>query len=309
METDIKQTILIVDDERLSSAVLNNILSPEYSILMARSGGAALKTAEEAVPDLIVLDIIMPDMNGFDVLKNLKNNVVTSKIPVIFITGLKKVQDEETGFLLGAVDYITKPFVATIVKARVNTHTQIARQMRMIENLGMIDPLTNIPNRRNFDERLDLEWKRAIRDKRPVSFLMIDLDNFKQFNDTHGHLRGDALLKAVSKAFTSCIKRPADLAARLGGEEFGIILPDTDLNGAMKVAEDIRAAVEAVRIPAAYDKQNKLSTTVSIGAVTWYPQIKDSALELIAKADKYMYIAKKTGKNRVYTELPENSGR
>ncbi|MDR1160428.1 MAG: diguanylate cyclase [Syntrophomonadaceae bacterium] len=307
METDNKQTILIVDDERLSSAVLNNILSPAYSILMSRSGKTALEIAAQAIPDLIVLDIIMPDMNGFDVLKNLKNNAVTSKIPVIFITGLNNVRDEENGFLLGAVDYITKPFIGTIVKARVNTHMQIVRQMRMIENLGMIDPLTYIPNRRNFDERLDMEWKRAIRDKRPISFLMIDLDNFKQFNDAYGHLQGDELLKTVAKVFASCIRRPADLAARLGGEEFGVILPNTDLNGAMKVAEDIRAMTEAVRITISNQK-NKASSTVSIGAVTRYPETEDSALELIAKADEYMYTAKKNGKNRVYTELPPVPG-
>jgi diguanylate cyclase (GGDEF)-like protein len=195
------------------------------------------------------------------------------------------------------VDYITKPFKNALVTARVRTHIQIIHQMRMIERLGLVDPLTDIPNRRCFDDRIGVEWRRAIREQRPVAFMMMDVDKFKAYNDTYGHPQGDTLLKTIARIFTAAARRPGDMAARLGGEEFGVLLPDTGLEGALEIAEDIRSRVQAARIPTA---DGKITTvTISIGVVSQVPSV-DAALEaFIAQADGYLYTAKKTGRNQV----------
>jgi diguanylate cyclase (GGDEF)-like protein len=183
--------------------------------------------------------------------------------------------------------------------ARVRTHIQILSQMRTIERLGLTDPLTNIANRRSFDDRINLEWRRSIRKKLPISFLMMDLDNFKQYNDTYGHPQGDALLKTVACIFAAEAKRSSDMAARLGGEEFGVLLPDTDLDGALDIAEKIRRSVEAARVPIA-DGSALTAATVSIGAVSAVPTEYDALRDFVEKADENLYRAKNTGKNRVY---------
>jgi diguanylate cyclase (GGDEF)-like protein len=292
--------VLVVDDEKANLMVLNKILSSEYVVLTAKSGGEGLSRVSSDRPDLILLDIVMPDMNGFDLLKTLKASPETRAIPVIIITGLDNEADEEKGFVLGAVDYITKPFKNAIVIARVRTHIQIVHQMRTIERLGLVDPLTDIPNRRCFDDRINLEWRRAIRDKKPIAFMMMDVDKFKTYNDTYGHPQGDILLKAIAGVFTSVVRRPGDIAARLGGEEFGVLLPDTPLEGALEIAEEIRAKVEAVRISAVDGKIT--TTTISIGVVSLVPSADTTIEAFVAKADEYLYAAKETGRNRVCSE-------
>jgi diguanylate cyclase (GGDEF)-like protein len=293
-----KYVILAVDDEKVNLCMLNQILSSDYTVLIAKSGKEALKRVEREHPDLILLDIIMPDMSGFDVIDELKKSEHASKIPVIFITGLSADEDEEKGFSLGAVDYITKPFKNAIVRARVRTHIQVIDQIRTIERLGLIDPLTDIPNRRSFDRHLDIEWRRCVRDRRPISFLMMDLDKFKNYNDTYGHPQGDVLLKDVSKIFTRAARRPSDMAARLGGEEFGILLPDAELDSATAIAEKVRSEVESARI-SAEDGSITAPITISIGVVSTVPQKDDDAKEFIARADEYLYRAKDAGRNRV----------
>jgi len=192
-----KFKILIVDDSRFNLEVLSRILLaaaaetndpdyPQYIIATASSGPEALEKVISEKPDLVLLDIIMPGMSGFDVLAEFKKNEETRGVPVIIISGLADENDEEKGLLLGAVDYITKPFKNSIVIARVKTHLKIVEQMRIIERLSIIDQLTNIPNRRYFDNRINSEWKRAIREKADISILMIDVDHFKKFNDTYG---------------------------------------------------------------------------------------------------------------------------
>ncbi|GHT93443.1 hypothetical protein AGMMS49545_12750 [Betaproteobacteria bacterium] len=298
MADEVKQTILIVDDEKTNLLALNKILSPDYAISLAKSGALALALAQEIKPDLILLDIMMPDMNGFEVLAKLKDTEITAHIPVIFVTGLESEQDEEKGFLLGAVDYIKKPFRGTIVKARVNTHLQIVRQMRIIENHSLTDALTGLPNRRRFDAHIRTEWRRAIRDKTPISFLMMDIDNFKTYNDTYGHPQGDKLLQAAAKIFMTATQRPDDLAARLGGEEFGLLLPDTDLEGAMQVAEKIRTSMEKSRIPTV-NGSRVTHATLSIGAVSILPGTEDTIPTFLTLADNNLYAAKRTGRNRI----------
>jgi diguanylate cyclase (GGDEF)-like protein len=298
MDSDLKQTILIVDDERANLLALKKILSPDYVVSLAKSGKLALALVLENKPDLVLLDILMPDMDGFEVLARLKDAEETTHIPVIFVTGLDNEQDEEKGFRLGAVDYIKKPFKGAIVKARVNTHLQIVRQMHTIEELSMTDPLTGLPNRRRFDDHMQAEWKRAIRAKTPISFMMMDIDKFKTYNDTYGHPQGDRLLQATAKIFMSSIQRPGDLAARLGGEEFGLLLPETDLDGALHVAERIRAAIEANRVPTA--DGDMTTATISIGVVSLQPESSDTIPAFLTQADNNLYTAKETGRNRVF---------
>jgi diguanylate cyclase (GGDEF)-like protein len=296
-----RECILVVDDDPANLMVLNQILSSEYTVLTAKTGEEALDRAQEEGPDLILLDILLPGIDGFEVLRKLKASVDTQFIPVMFITALDKDEDEEKGLLLGAVDYITKPFRNGIVLARVRAHLQILRQMRMIEHLGLTDPLTNIPNRRCFDDHLAVEWKRAIRNKRCLSFLMMDLDKFKIYNDTYGHPQGDVLLISLARIFATAARRPGDLAARIGGEEFGLLLPDTEAEAARQIAEEIRAEVEGARIPLL---DGKLITriTISIGVSGLVPSPDDPILGLLKKADQRLYKAKESGRNRVCAE-------
>ncbi|UQZ88362.1 diguanylate cyclase response regulator [Deltaproteobacteria bacterium Smac51] len=297
MSSERQFNILVVDDDRSNLDVLVHILKSDYQVQVAKSGEVALKIANQYQPDLILLDVLMPDLDGFEVLTRLKESDVTRHIPVIFITGLVNVEDEEKGFLLGAVDYIVKPFNNAIVQARVRTHIKIIKQMRMIERLGLIDALTDVPNRRAFDHQVDVEWSRAVRQKNPLSMMIIDVDKFKVYNDTYGHPQGDVLLQAVAKTLQKSLKRPADFMARIGGEEFSVILPATDLNGALQMAEDLRANVEACRISGPDAASS--SVTVSIGVSSIIPSADDLQPDFIARVDAALYEAKRTGRNRV----------
>ncbi|GHV92202.1 hypothetical protein AGMMS50268_27050 [Spirochaetia bacterium] len=293
-----KFSLMIVDDSGTNLTAMDAILNPDYQIYTADSGELALKLIPEKLPDLVLLDLIMPGMDGFQVLKKLKKNPNTRRIPVIFITGSGNETDEEQGFALGAVDYIRKPFNNELVKARIKTHIEILEQLRANEQLVLTDPLTGIANRRNFDERFMMEWRRAIREKTAISFLMMDLDKFKSYNDTYGHPQGDALLKTAAKVFEAKMRRPGDFAARLGGEEFGIILPNTTLEAALTIAEDVRAGIEALYIPT-FDESKITSTTISIGVVSKIPVKGDRIEDFITRADKNLYAAKDGGRNRV----------
>lgn len=300
MVSDERFKILIVDDEKSNLVALERILSPEYELITAQSGKDAINMAVSDSPDLILLDIIMPDMDGFHVLVRLKELAETKNIPVIIVTGLSNDHDEERGFFLGAVDYISRPFKNAIIKARVRTHAMIVRQLRTIERLGLIDSLTDIPNRRSFDDRIDIEWRRCAREQKPISFLMMDLDKFKDYNDAYGHPQGDVLLRTVAELFSEAARRPADMAARLGGEEFGVLLPDADISNALYIAEKIRQDVEALRIPTA-DGSTVTKATISIGAISTIPGDDDLVTDFVALADTYLYEAKSLGRNRVVT--------
>jgi diguanylate cyclase (GGDEF)-like protein len=302
-----KYSILLVDDEKANLLVLNTLLAAEYTIFTAKSGEEALSRAAEDPPDLILLDIILPGMDGFEVLRRLKESPDTRSIPVIIITGLQSDADEEKGLLLGAVDYITKPVKNAIVIARVKTHIQIVHQMRIIERLGLVDPLTDIANRRCFDDRIGIEWRRAVREEKPIAFLMMDVDKFKNYNDTWGHPQGDVLLKAMARIFTSAARRPGDLAARLGGEEFGVLLPDTELEAALKVAEYIRSRIEKKRIPVA-DGKMETGATISIGVVSLVPSRDMLIADFFSAADRYLYAAKEGGRNRICSDKSGEPG-
>jgi diguanylate cyclase (GGDEF)-like protein len=276
---------------------LTHILQQEYVIFTAKDGPGALKKVEAHPPDLILLDILMPGMNGYEVLDALQTSDTGGEIPVIFITGLSNSDAEEKGLALGAMDYITKPFNATIVKLRVQHQIQIVNQLRTIKRLSMHDQLTAIPNRRSFDERLRMEWARAIRENSSLGLLIIDADKFKDYNDTYGHLQGDVALQTLAKNFAQLLERPGDFFARWGGEEFAVLLPNTDMHGGLHIGEQIRAAIEMAVIPCAAGSGTKL--TVSIGVNAQAPTQDSSVDGFISAADKALYAAKRAGRNRV----------
>jgi len=227
----------------------------------------------------------------------LKNFEKTKHIPIIFITSLLDEANEEKGLALGAADYITKPFSPTIVKLRVNHQIKMLEQLRIIKRLSMLDELTDLPNRRSFEAQLTSEWARSTREKTPISILMIDVDKFKNFNDTHGHIQGDIALQAAARVFSQMLKRPGDFAARWGGEEFLVLLPNTDLTGAQEIAEQIRKNIEIMLIPC-YDGSEK-RITVSIGVNMRINKQNDTIDEFISGADKALYEAKLKGRNMV----------
>jgi len=292
-----KLSILIVDDERSNVDVLFSLLKDKYKLYIAKSGEGALKIARDNLPNLILLDVIMPEMDGFEVLAELKKSEQTNKIPVIFITGQDSKEAEINGLTSGAVDYITKPFHKMIVEARVNTHMKIVEQMRIIERMSIMDELTELPNRRYFNDQLAREWGRAIRETLSISLLIIDVDKFKVYNDTFGHPQGDKLLHTVAGVFKEALKRPADFVARWGGEEFIMLLPGSDLEGALNVAERVRASVASTIIPCS--DGTSTSATVSIGVNSERPIIHLPAAGFVSRADKALYEAKESGRNRI----------
>lgn len=293
-----KKRILIVEDESINLNLLTSILKGEYTLILEKKGMKALERAEQQMPDLILLDIMIPDLDGYSIITSLKNNDSTKEIPVIFISSLSEVADEEKGFLLGAVDYITKPYNAAIIRARVRTHMKLVTQRKLLERIALLDGLTEIPNRRSFTERFAYEWERSMRGGRPFSLMIVDVDSFKEYNDHYGHGLGDVALKAISAAFTEILSRPADFVARIGGEEFAILLPETSALGGYALAEEIRACVESLGIPHAYSAVSD-RLTVSIGGASVIPTSADCQSVLFEIADQVMYEAKSMGKNNV----------
>ena len=297
METDMRNSLLIVDDDKFNLAQLSKILKHEYIVRAVSGGEAGIKAAERFLPDLILLDIMMPGTDGYMVFEALKRSIATAHIPVIFITGLDNRSDEKRGLQLGAVDYISKPFDDIIVKLRVHQQIRNINQLRTIERLSMIDQLTGIPNRRNFDDRMNAEWGRAIREKLPIGLMVIDVDHFKPYNDTYGHQQGDNALVAVAQGISDALKRSSDFTARWGGEEFTVLLPNTDSAGGMVIAEQIREAVESIEIP--YADGYITRVTVSVGLNTLHPTAESSIDEFISNADKALYVSKTMGRNKV----------
>jgi diguanylate cyclase (GGDEF)-like protein len=297
METTRKNTLLIVDDDNSSLMMLSHILEKEYTIRVAPDGASAIRIAEKYVPDLILLDIIMPEMDGYQVFKELYNSEKTTHIPVIFITGLNNNNDEKKGLEMGAVDYISKPFDDTIVKLRVHHQIRIVNQLRTIEHLSMMDQLTGIANRRNFDNRLRAEWGRAMRENIPISLLIMDVDHFKDYNDTYGHQQGDKALCLIADVLVNTLKRTSDFAARWGGEEFAVLLPHTDSAGGLAIGEQIRKNVEKSEVPCESGDMTKLA--VSIGVNAHIPTTDSSIGDFFSGADRALYNAKNSGRNRV----------
>lgn len=335
--------ILIVDDHPDNLRVLSTILTEaEYKVRKAINGQIALKVAQNAPPALILLDILMPEMDGYEVCSLLKANPQTSDIPVIFISALDDVFDKVKAFDLGGVDYITKPFQTAEVLARVknqliisNLYIQLQQQTQKLtkqnellqqeakerqraeaalvranlelQRLATLDDLTGVANRRQFNDSLNKEWRRMAREQLPLSLILCDIDYFKKYNDTYGHLAGDFCLQQVAQAISRTIKRPADLLARYGGEEFVVILPNTEAEGALQVAEAMRHEVLNLKISHAQSAVNKY-VTLSLGVFSVVPQPTSDPSILIAAADKALYEAKEQGRNRSIVKTFESLG-
>ncbi|MBY0239582.1 MAG: response regulator [Burkholderiaceae bacterium] len=292
-----RQSVLIVDDQVINLEVLSMLLEDQYDVTTSGDGAEALAWAAEHQPDLILLDVMMEGINGHEVLRRLKEDATTSHIPVMFITGLDSRDDEARGLELGASDYISKPFSAAVVRARVALHLQLARQRRQLEALAHIDGLTGLPNRRRFDDHYAKEWQRAQRNGSPLSLLLLDVDCFKQYNDHYGHAMGDQVLRTLGRVLRNSARRPADLAARYGGEEFVLILPETDGAAALDIAQRLCADVAALAIPHLHSDCAPC-ITVSVGGATAFPPGSESRAELLEAADQHLYRAKAEGRNR-----------
>ncbi len=298
-----KQKILIVDDMPSNLKILGTEFKNDYDIYVATNGESAIKIAEETLPDLILLDIIMPGMDGYKICQLLKNNSSVQKIPVIFITAKNTEEDEVLGLSIGAVDYITKPFRLPIVRARIQTHLELKRKSDLLENISSRDGLTGIYNRRQFDIVIEAEWKRAIRQARPLSVILLDLDFFKLYNDNYGHQAGDECLKNVARALSANLKRATDFVARYGGEEFVIVLPETPPEEAFLIGERVRKVIEKLQIE---HKHSLVSDyiTVSVGTATTIPT-KECDYRILPKtADNALYEAKQAGRNNVKIKMP-----
>lgn len=319
------ESLLVVDDQPDNLRVLSFILSEQgYKVRKALDGITALDAAQAQPPDLILLDVKMPQMDGYEVCSALKALPQICEIPVIFLSGMDSAADKVKAFAVGGADYITKPFQAEDVLARVRQQLTLRSQKRQLQQeiqerkrveealrqanrelqrLVNIDGLTQIANRRCFDQVLHQEWKRLKREQAPLSLILCDIDFFKFYNDRYGHLAGDDCLKQVAQAIQQSTRRPADLVARYGGEEFAVILPNTTPEGAIQVATQIQATVANLNI--CHDRsQVSPLVTLSIGCVTVVPTSESTPENLIAAADQALYCAKVGGRNR-YCCYPE----
>jgi diguanylate cyclase (GGDEF)-like protein len=292
-----QHTILIVDDEKPNRKILSALLEDEFEIILAKDGKQVFERFRDNKKiDLIMLDLMLPDMNGYDILKHVKNNDRLRETPVIIISVLDSLESEEKGLKLGAVDYITKPFHPGIVQLRVKNHIKMIEQKQMLEDLVGIDGLTGINNRRRFDDLYSKQWRSCKRSGNPLSLIMIDVDSFKKYNDCYGHAAGDEVLKAISSALNNTIKRPDDTLSRYGGEEFIVTLPNTDKEGGLYIAEKMRKTIEDLKIP--HEKSPTSDyVTISLGGVTSHIDDDTDSVELLKASDKMLYLAKENGKN------------
>ncbi|MBS0467071.1 MAG: diguanylate cyclase [Proteobacteria bacterium] len=290
-------TLLIVDDDRHNRLLLTELFEDEYKIIQAKNGVQALERARTHAPDLILLDVLMPEMDGMAVIRALKRDDATRHIPVIFITSLVSTADEELGLDLGAVDYIAKPFHPSIARVRVRNHLQIVHQRRLLEQIAALDGLTGIPNRRRFDDALAQEWSRCQRSGLPLSLIIADVDQFKQYNDTLGHAAGDRVLQEVAAALRQGARRPGDLAARYGGEEFVLLLPETDAPQAQQLADELLQRMAARKLPHPASSAAPC-VTLSLGGITTIPVSNDVDPDFFERADAALYQAKANGRNR-----------
>ncbi|MCZ2496470.1 diguanylate cyclase [Xylophilus sp. Kf1] len=295
----IKPTVLVIDDSEYSHFIISEVLSADYRVISAHTGAEGLRMAEEYQPELILLDVVMPGMSGFDVFQDLRSTHATAGIKVVFLTGLNSPEDEARALILGASDFITKPFNIQVLYARVATHIRQSQALIQMEKNASLDGLTGIPNRRKFDEAFYSEFERARRANLDLSVALIDIDFFKQYNDHYGHIEGDKTLKWVAQVVQSFARRPGDLAARYGGEEFALILPNLDNTHVHSIGDMLCRAVENLKIEHHYSGIGEvLTVSVGFSSCQWNTQADLTGLQLIEKADERLYQAKAAGRNR-----------
>ena len=299
-----KPKLLLVDDQPINIQVLHQIFGADFQVFMATSGPQALAVCKSNPPDLILLDIVMPGMDGFEVCTQLKINEETRNIPVIFVTAHTDAAQETHGLDVGAVDFISKPVNPAVVRARVKTHLTLKLQSDVMRRLVFLDGLTGAYNRRYFDQQLGVESARALRSGSPLSLIMLDVDFFKRYNDRYGHQAGDDCLRKIALTLKESLRRPADLVARYGGEEFACILPDTGFEMAMGIATELGQSIRHLGLAHA-DSDAAAVVTASLGVASWSADAKGNIHQLLAVSDAQLYLAKKNGRAQVCgTPLP-----
>jgi diguanylate cyclase (GGDEF)-like protein len=294
----VRGKILLVDDQVVNIKILHQLLQDDYDIYMARDGNQAIEMCKKVNPDLVLLDIEMPILNGFDVCAHLKNDPDTQEVAVIFVSGHFDEDKEVRGFQLGAVDFIHKPINPVITKARIKNQIRLKLNTDLLRTIALIDGLTGVANRRQFEQVLPVSWSQCAREKQPLTVILLDIDFFKHFNDTYGHTEGDVCLRLVAQKIHDTVNRPYDLVARFGGEEFICILPNTDLIGGTYVAQQIVDSIVSLKIPH-INSSISAFVTISAGVSSVVPEYDMSSTTLIEEADKQLYIAKDRGRNRV----------
>jgi diguanylate cyclase (GGDEF)-like protein len=293
MKTGERQRILVVDDNPLNVQALYHTFSSDYQVFMATSGEAALDVCRERLPDLVLLDVVMPGLDGYQTCERLKADAATRDIPVIFVTGQDDSAAEVRGLEAGAVDFIVKPFNPVIVRARAKAHLTLKLQSDLLRELAYTDALTGVANRRCFDHRLNSEFLRSQRSSTSLSLIMIDVDRFKQYNEVYGHQAGDDCLRLIAAALRSRMRRTGDTLARYGGDEFACILPDTTAAGAFALALELEKRIRDLNIPHARSDIAEVCT-ISLGVAARSGTI-DTMQDLLALADAELYRAKTNG--------------
>lgn len=291
--------ILVIDDERSNIQILYQALSEDYTILAAYNGEDGIRIAKDQEPDLILLDIMLGGVDGYQVCEKLKQESATSGIPIIFVTAQDSTEDELKGLELGAVDYFRKPFSIPLVKMRVSKQMELKRKTDMLEYLSLVDGLTGVANRRQFDEKLDQAIRYVDRNHRGLSLLLMDIDFFKQYNDTYGHVKGDEVLKRVANVLRKGASRPLDFVARYGGEEFAVIIIDATKEEGEAVAEKLRLMVENMNIAHAKSPLARITMSVGVTHISSQHTQHIDAKDFIEDADQSLYLAKEDGRNRV----------
>jgi len=321
-------TILVVDDDQFIRELLRRVMEKEgYKVVEATNGEQGLDVYQRLKPHLVMLDALMPVMDGFTCCKHLQKLSDedetspdsehleaqglqgVSQTPVLMITNLDDPESVDRAFAVGATDYITKPIHLAVLRQRVRRliqqfqlYQKLEQANRELQRLATLDGLTGVANRRRFDQYLDDEWWRMIREELPLSLILCDIDFFKKYNDTYGHQAGDACLRRVADALRFCAKRSVDLVARYGGEEFAIVLPNTTTIGASLVAEELRSLVHGLKITHAASAVSEY-VTLSLGVASLYPEPDTPPAKLVAEADMALYQAKASGRNRYVAKV------
>ena len=289
--------ILVVDDDPSIVDLLETFLQREYRVSVATNGGQAIELCRQQSPDLVLLDVMMPGLDGYEVCGRLKSDVATRDIPIIFVTARDETVEEIKGLEAGAVDFLSKPVHRAIVLARVRTHIVLRQQAAKLRDMAMTDILTGVANRRAIEERLNSEWRRCRRNRVSIAVVMIDIDHFKLYNDAYGHQAGDNCLQHIASALQKVLRRPGDLLGRYGGEEFICLLPETALEPAIQRADELSRAVRALNIVHARGADERV-VTISQGVCATIPTGDAELADLLEVADAMLYDAKRGGRNR-----------
>ena len=291
-----KEQILVVDDSLFNANILAEILKKEYVVSIEKSGKDCLSHVGRHTVDLIFLDVVMPEMDGYEVCKRLKQNSLTRDIPIIFVSASEEVENQTRGLELGALDYLVRPAPPAVVLAKAKNYLALKKQREMLEKYSFRDELTGIFNRRYLMEYLSEKWNDAFFQKIPLAVLFMDVDYFKKYNDVYGHVVGDQCLRKLGRLLDGALERPSDITARYGGEEFMIVLPGSDEKRAAEMAKKIQKKLAEERLVHAASDVSPF-VTLSIGIAAMVPPALGQEKVLVEMADMALYKAKKAGRN------------